>query len=112
MIMKEQIERLIRENQAQILRDRRAQQRQPFARPVTLYIGRNLNEPWRAFSRDLSHEGLSLISELSWEVGRVATVDIHALSGPPVRLRAEVRWSEPFGKGWYLSGWHFLDSGV
>ena len=94
--MKEQIERLLRENQAQSLRDRRAQQRQSFARPVTLYVGRDLNEPMQAFSRDLSNEGLALLTEVSWEIGRVATLDIHALSGPPVRLRAEVRWCEPF----------------
>lgn len=108
--MKEQIERLLRESLDKKLRSPRAQPRQAFVRPVTVYIGRDPGELLRAFSQDLSQEGIGLITDVAWEAGRVATLEIHSLFGPPVRLRAEVRWCEPFGTGWYISGWHFLSS--
>ena len=108
--MSEAISRLLRENQQQLLRERRSVQRKPFVRPVAVRSGPELLVQAKAFSRDLSNIGIGLICDREWDIGTVATLEIHSISGHPVRIRCDLRWSESFGRGWYSTGWRFLES--
>jgi hypothetical protein len=110
--MKVDIDRLLRENQARILANRRSVERTHFVRPVLIDMTPRLAERVTAFSRDISRNAVGIVSDLPWEVGTIATLHIHSLSGSPVRVRSDVRWCEPYGKGWYLSGWRFLECSV
>jgi len=100
-------DRLLRE-QIPVMRERRGLERKPFVRPVTVLAGPHGEERIASFSRDLSPVGIGVISDVTWQVGQIATLEIHSLMGRPVRVRCEVRWCEPYGEGWHLSGWHFL----
>jgi hypothetical protein len=102
------IESLLREQQTTILRDRRAVDRQPFVRPLQI-VPIRAGKPLSGFSRDVSRHGVSVILNEPISTGTIATLQIHSLYGPPLELRAEVRWCDPFGEGWYSSGWYFLE---
>ena len=108
--MDETISRLLRENQQEQLRQRRSVQRRHFVRPVSIRSGPQLDIQSHAFSKDLSNVGIGLICDREWNVGAVATLEIHSISGRPIRVRSDVRCSDPFGRGWYLTGWRFLES--
>jgi len=105
--MQDFADRLLRE-QIAVMRERRAIERKPFVRPVNVLFGPHGERQIASFSKDLSPLGIGIIGDVCWQVGQIATLEIHSLSGPPVRERCEVHWCEPYGKGWHLSGWHFL----
>ena len=100
------VEQLLRENQAAKMRERRATNRKPFARPVKIVTAQN--EIYDGFSRDLSPQGIGVITQEELPQSTIATITIHRLEGSAVDVPAEVRWSAPFGDGWYVSGWRFL----
>ena len=102
------VDQLLRENQSALLRERRGSDRKPFVRPVKVITGRDQNESHDGFSRDISAQGIGVISRVQWQPHTIATIKIHRLRGREVAVRAEARWSEPFGDGWYSSGWSFL----
>jgi hypothetical protein len=104
-------DRLLRE-QVKITGGRREAGSRPFVRPVTIHVGRHGESQIKALSQDLSSLGIRIISEVQLEVRQFATIEIHMPLGPPVRVRSEVRWSEPYGHGWYASGWRFLDEHI
>ena len=101
------VDQLLKENQASILRERRATSRTAFTRPVTITTGRK--EPTLGFSRDICNQGLGVIDQVKWATGSIAEIEIHSLFGRNVVVRAEARWSDTFGNGWFVTGWHFLD---
>lgn len=105
------IDGLLREHQATVVSDeRRSVGRKPFMRPVKIEIDRGRIE-LQAFSRDVSPKGISLVFDRELNAGQIATLSIHRLFGAPTVIRAELRWCESFGKGWFVSGWRFLDLG-
>lgn len=104
--MQEEIERLLMEVQRSRLSERRTEPRQPFARPVTIHLPRTT--PRRAFSKDLSTQGIGIVTEAAIPTGTLATLEIHSTTGSPVFVRSEVRWCDAFGKGWFLIGWKFI----
>jgi hypothetical protein len=104
----EVIERLLREIQAVNLRERRSVDRKPFCRPVKVIIGRDEDNAYEAFSRDLSSRAMGLISRHEFQPNTIATIQIHALQGRDLTVKAELRWCRPFGEGWFDSGWSFL----
>ena len=61
----------------------------------------------QAFSKDLSNLGIGVISETPFPEKSFAILAIHSIGGHPVYVKSEVRWSDTFGKGWYLTGWKF-----
>jgi hypothetical protein len=103
------IDRLLKERQATILHERRSVERQPFVRPVAVLNSRNGEEKVEGFSKDMSQHGIAIISPSTWRPGARATLHIHSLYGANVSLQAEARWSEAFGEGWFITGWHFSD---
>ena len=106
----EVIEQLLRENQAATLRERRSVDRKPFTRPLKVVIGRDQETAHEAFSRDVSPRGIGMISRHEFRPNTMATIQIHTLSGEPIALKAQARWCQPYGEGWFASGWIFLGS--
>ena len=106
--MNQDIDRLLLEAQRAKYTERRTEPRHPLVRPVQIFVG---NDPGvLAFCKDMSKQGVGIITNLELKVGTVAVLTIHSTSGTPVHLKCEVRWSDPFGKGWFLTGWKFLSS--
>ncbi len=103
------VDSLLREQQATNLRERRAVDRQPFVRPLHVIPSRN-GKPQAGFSRDVSRHGISIVLHEPLNPGTIAVLQVHSLYGPPLEVRAEVRWCDPFGDGWYATGWYFLES--
>lgn len=106
----EAIEQLLRENQAAALRERRSVDRKPFTRPLKVVINRDQEMVHEAFSRDVSSRGIGMISRHEFQPNMVATIQIHTLNGEHIALRAQVRWCQHYGEGWFASGWIFLRS--
>ena len=104
--MNEDIERLILEAQRARFTERRTEPRHPFVRPIRISVGNN--PPIQAFSKDLSKQGIGIISDVELAAGVIAVLSIHSTSHTPVHLKCELRWSDAFGKGWFLTGWKFL----
>lgn len=104
--MQEEIDRLLTEIQRSRYTERRTEARQPFARPVWIHPPHG---PARtAFSKDLSKQGIGIVTDVSFLPGTVATLEIHSTQGEPAYLRSEVRWCDPYGKGWFVVGWKFI----
>lgn len=106
--VKEDIERLLYEAQRSRFTERRTEPRHPFARPVSIYV--NDQPAVTAFAKDISSLGLGIISPVEFATGSHAVLRIHSVTGAPVHVRSEVRWSDKYGKGWFLVGWKFLSS--
>jgi hypothetical protein len=102
------IDKLLKEHQACLLRERRAAERQAFCRPVKIICDRRDLPNHIAFSRDVSPHGIGLIDRIDWSPGTTAHLVIHGLFGNDYSVSAVARWCESFGKDWYLTGWTFL----
>lgn len=106
--MNQDIDKLIIEAQRAKYTERRTEPRHPFVRPVHMYIGKE--EPVLTFSKDMSKQGMGTITDRELATGTIAILTIHSTSHTPVTLKCEVRWTDKFGKGWFLTGWKFLSS--
>lgn len=105
------IDRLLKENETIRLREKRAADRRPFVRPVTIRLVRSREEIHEAFSRDISSMGLGVIGRQEWPQGTRAELKVHAVvHQQPFMVTADARWTESFGSGWYLTGWRFVDA--
>ena len=102
------VQSLLKENEFVLMRERRSVQRRSFARPVLMKL--NAME-FQCFSRDISPVGISIICPEEVRIPALAELHVLRLRQGKVVLHAEVRWCEGFGDGWFLTGWHFLESG-
>jgi hypothetical protein len=103
------IELLVEAARAADFGDRRADERYPFYRPVTI-LGENSDvRRFSAFSRDISAGGMGLVHNVPVVEGRV-TLIIHTQSGEQVRLPGLIGWCRPCGEGWYMSGARFISN--
>ncbi|MCA9148441.1 MAG: PilZ domain-containing protein, partial [Planctomycetales bacterium] len=87
----------------------RAVDRQPFTRPVRVVMQRG-ELALSGFTRDISRHGVSIILPEAVHSGMIAALEVHSLFGRSFVVRAENRWCDTFGEGWYASGWFFLES--
>ncbi len=107
--MQEEIDRLLYEAQRAKLSERRTEPRHPLVRPVRIISAQGAVTT--AFSKDISAQGIGVICETAQSVSSLVTLEIHSTKGAPVLLRCEVRWCDPFGKGWFLIGFKFIGIG-
>ena len=104
--MQEEIDRLLMEAQRAKFTERRTEPRHPFVRPVHIHIG---SEPGvLAFSKDMSKQGIGVITDMVLEDKTLAVLTIHSTTHYPVHLKCELRWCDKFGKDWFLTGWKFV----
>ncbi len=87
--------------------DKRAATRESLVCPVTVQFQYELTRH-RAFSKDISTGGISLIGEREVEVEQIATLAIYRIDDIVSKVRARCVWSKPFGDQYYLTGWRFL----
>jgi hypothetical protein len=62
-----------------------------------------------AFSRNVSANGIGLITHESISDRTFAVLTISKLTGNDVSILAECRWCKPYGRNWHLSGWQFIN---
>lgn len=106
--MQTELDQIMTEVQRAKYRERRTDMRESFARPVSVYIGDE--EPLTTFSKNVSRQGIAIVSRREFTAGEVATLRIHSLERQHLCFHCEVRWSDPYGDGWYISGWKFMCS--
>lgn len=104
--MNQLIDGLLMEAQRAALAERRTEARHALVRPVQISLSGA--DGCSGFSKNLSKQGVGVIVDRELLIGTIATLSIHSLSSRPVHLKCELRWLDPFGKGWWLSGWKFL----
>lgn len=104
------VECLLKENQSELLSERRSVERKPFVRPVTIRAGRDRDLVAFAFSRDISPVGIGLISQVSWKERTLARIEVLSTERSECyAVVAEVRWTKAFGDNWFYTGWKFVD---
>ncbi|MEP3479306.1 MAG: PilZ domain-containing protein [Fuerstiella sp.] len=104
--MNQVIDRLLLESQRAKLAERRTEARHELVRPVNVLWGSN--DSCSGFSKNLSKQGIGIIVDQELSVGTIACLSIHSLTSQPVNLKCELRWIDPYGKGWWILGWKFL----
>jgi len=86
---------------------RRRQTRHPLFRPITLTTGDAQQKIFSAYCRDISSEGIGLLHAIPLEPDACAGVSIPTTESNQVELSVDIKWCEPYGQGWYLSGGRF-----
>lgn len=101
------VQRLLDEDNRFDRTERRSTVRESFARPVIVRIGDAANE-LSAFSRNISPDGIGLVSTMEFPADTTAKLEILSTAGVSPTILSELKWCKPLGKGWFLSGWKFL----
>ena len=68
----------------------------------------NTLERHQGFSRDISDDGVGLITASPFESGTAATIAIDRFDGTAVQLESVCRWCRNYGPNWFLTGWQFI----
>jgi hypothetical protein len=102
------VDNLLQEEYRAKIGERRDASRKPMARPLTIVPRDDVNGKVNAFSRDVSVHGIGVIGANPFPSGMVAKIHIEGCSGESAVMLAECRWCNPYGRGWFLSGWNFL----
>lgn len=88
--------------------ERRSSIRETLVRP-TLIRSKGESGMLLGISRNISSQGVCIIVMKKIQEMTNADIFVHRLGAEPAVFVAECRWTKPFGEGWYLTGWHFLD---
>ena len=96
---------LTEHNQVEV--NKRAHTRESTVCPVSIQLQYELARH-KAFSRDISVGGISLIGERSVEVEQIATLTIFRVDDIVMKVRARCMWAKPIGGDYTMSGWKFL----
>ncbi|HMP77814.1 MAG TPA: PilZ domain-containing protein [Pirellulaceae bacterium] len=109
-VVAELVQRLLAEDCRFDAMERRSAIREHLVRPVTIRL-RDSNAEFPGFSRNISSNGICIITQDKVEERSFASIRIHRLEGEDVTILAECRWTKPFGASFYMSGWQFLGVG-
>lgn len=101
------IEKLLDEERRFEQTERRATVREPVARPI-IVRPQGTEEQFSAFSKNISTQGIGLISKDKFRPEMTAKIEIYTTGGDSPVFISELRWCQPFGKDWFASGWHFI----
>jgi hypothetical protein len=88
--------------------ERRASPRFPFFRPV--WLRANGGQRQRAFSREISTDGIGLMHNFPLEPGEVE-LSIVSRGGYMVSVVTRIEWCASCGDNWFISGGQFLRLG-
>jgi hypothetical protein len=102
------IQQLVVEAENQAGEDRRGIARLPFFRPV--WIRSHGGTRRRAFSREISIEGIGLIHDFDLEPGEVE-LSILSRDGYLVVVMTRIDWCRFCGDDWHISGGEFVRLG-
>lgn len=71
-------------------------------RPVRITIS---DEPgFDVFLKNMSKHGTGIVTNRILNEGAIAVLTIHCTQGHPVHIKSALRWSDPYGQGWCLTG--------
>lgn len=101
------VEKLIDEERRRERSERRSASRTPFTAPVLIRF-RDQTESIVAISKDISIQGIGLITDQDFAPGATAKLELRSPYGPPQIFLSELRWRTELGHSWYISGWHFV----
>lgn len=102
------VDEIVNEETRINMRERREAARIPMTRAVKV-TPCDQNEQYNAISRDISNLGIGLVGQDQWERGRLARLEIDRVERKPVVVMAECKWCEEVTKGWFMSGWYFMN---
>lgn len=102
------IEQLFDEDRQFERNERRMSFRESFSRPVTITMRGGKDGVYNGFSKNVSFEGIGVISQHSFEPGSEAKIEIHSSNNLSPVIVSKMAWCKPFGEGWYISGWLFV----
>jgi hypothetical protein len=90
------------------MEERMVDNRTPFFGPVSIAIEED-GQQWQfsGFSREVSPSGIGLLHNMPLDSGDVVVVTIPRRMVPDTRFQCKLRWCEPCGEGWYISGAEF-----
>lgn len=100
------IQQLLKENETQLLCERRVADRTPFVRPAVIRSMRG-DEVIHGFTRDISSLGVGIVCPRPWKPPAIVNLEIHSLKTKQLKFKAEARWCDHYGDGWYLIGFVF-----
>ena len=100
------VEKLFTEEQQYNRAERRSLYRHFFSRPVAVRL--DDKREIVCFSRNLSFEGIGLISHIEFEPNAAAKIEIHSNYIDNPIMTSQMAWCRSFGDGWFMSGWQFL----
>lgn len=100
------VEELIRDAQAFDGLDRRGDERKFLICAVAIQHTFG-EESYQAFSRDISADGIGLITSTNVAIDQSANLSISRFDGASLKVSAVCRWCTSYGTGWYLSGWEY-----
>ena len=87
--------------------DSRKDVREPFMSCVSINNSIEKIE-FSGFSRNISPTGIGLVTMEEIPISTKATLGIARVNGKTTKILAVCRWSKPYGRDWYSSGWEFL----
>jgi len=61
----------------------------------------------QGFTRNLSRDGICLVSKIETAVGQVATLEVMQLTGEFSPIASRCMWSKRYGDEHWVSGWGF-----
>ena len=99
---------LLKDRESEYLRERRSVDRKLFLRPIEIAIGPARRDITKAFSRDISTQGIGTMSEREFVDYTRARVTVHLSNRKKIEVDAEARWTQTFGSRWFITGWSFL----
>lgn len=101
------VEQLLEEDRQFERSERRVSFRESISRPVTIKVRDQVTE-YPGFSKNISFEGIGLISQKDFAANLEAKIEIHSSQDKNPIVLCRLAWCRPFGEGWYVSGWHFV----
>ena len=87
--------------------DRRAVNRVLFCRPVQIRA-RDWKHTISGITNNLSAIGVGIITLEAIPEFSSAKIDIFSETVRQSTILSELRWCKPFGNGWFVSGWKFV----
>lgn len=102
------VNRLIAEDTQYDRIENRSSLRHKFIRAVDLQL-RDSGREIPAFSRNLSADGIGVITNEMVAEGEMAVISIAPLGQGEVLLLGKCRWCKSYGENWFLSGWQFIN---
>ena len=86
-------------------RELRSNHREKITLPVDVICRQS--EITHGFTRNISPQGLCIISLENFPHTERATLCLYRLDEKPTRVLAECRWSRAYGHRYWISGWQF-----
>ena len=97
---------VIRDAEMMIECNTRSAKREKYAVPVIVHQKRDLPRV-HAFTRNLSGDGVDLISNQDVPVNSFCKLDFVRSNGEECKMIAECVWSKKYGKEHWMTGWEF-----